>query len=55
VALYTKGEEDEGLRLWREGVKLLGKVPDLQFFKENKAWSNIILKDAAKLLKDRRL
>ncbi|PSB01406.1 serine protease [Merismopedia glauca] len=55
VALYNQGQRDEGLRLWREGVKLLGKTPTLQFLKENNAWSNIILKDAAKLLKDPRL
>jgi hypothetical protein len=54
VALYVKGEEDEGLQLWKEGVELLGFVPDLQVLKRD-GWGDVWLQDAAKLLKDPRL
>jgi tetratricopeptide (TPR) repeat protein len=54
VALYAKGEEDEGLRLWKEGVELVGIVPDLQQLK-GAGWGDVLLQDAAKLLKDPRL
>jgi tetratricopeptide (TPR) repeat protein len=54
VALYAKGKEDEGLRLWKEGVELLGIVPNLQQLKAG-GMGDVLLQDAAKLLKDPRL